>query len=235
MPLVISVGTLGSFAMPDFCPRCFWIRLKAEKLPFQIPMPGIFSSIDSYVKNVVRRYYDKEKKLPRWFPHVGEIANIAEVPSYKEYYFTEPQSGVTLRGTPDEVFQLKDGSFHIVDYKTSRFTATQGGLFPMYEVQLNAYAVIEEQCGLKPITDLALVYMEPVTDGDAAADDANRRNDGFAMGFTANIHKVTLNLGIIPPLLMKTREIYAMDSAPSGHTGCHDCQLLEELLEVAEK
>jgi len=53
-------------------------------------------------------------------------------------------------------------------------------------------------------------------------------------GFAANIHKVMLNLSIIPPLLARTREIYELDSAPSGREGCNDCQLLEGLLEVIE-
>ena len=34
----------------------------------------------------------------------------------------------------------------------------------MYEVQLNAYAVIGEQKGFAPVSGLALVYTEPVTD-----------------------------------------------------------------------
>ena len=40
----------GIFTIPDFCPRCFWIKLHMRfKLPFKIS-PGIFSSIDSYLK-----------------------------------------------------------------------------------------------------------------------------------------------------------------------------------------
>ena len=52
------------------------------------------------------------------------------------------------------------------------------------------------------------------------------------MGFTANVHTVTLDLSIIPPFLVKTREIYELDYPPSGYVGCGDCQLLEGLLEI---
>jgi hypothetical protein len=42
----ISGKDLGALALPDFCPRCFWIRRHAPQgLPFQV-FPGIFSSID---------------------------------------------------------------------------------------------------------------------------------------------------------------------------------------------
>jgi len=51
--LRISDKNLGALALPDFCPRCFWIKMKTgNKLPFQI-FPGIFSSIDAYTKHVV--------------------------------------------------------------------------------------------------------------------------------------------------------------------------------------
>jgi len=42
--LRISAKTLGELAVPGFCPRCFWLKLHAQHLPFQI-FPGIFSPI----------------------------------------------------------------------------------------------------------------------------------------------------------------------------------------------
>lgn len=105
MALTISAGTLGDLAFPDFCPRCFWIKLKCDRLPFQIPMPGIFSSIDAYVKNVVRRYWDREQKLPDWFPQLGEVVKPEKVPSWRKFSITNAQTGITLRGVPDAVFQ----------------------------------------------------------------------------------------------------------------------------------
>ena len=46
-----SAKNLGELALPDSCPRCFWLKLRARQLPFQI-FPGIFSSIDAYTKRV---------------------------------------------------------------------------------------------------------------------------------------------------------------------------------------
>lgn len=103
---------------------------------------------------------------------------------------------------------------------------------PMYEVQLNAYAMIGERCNLHPVSDLALIYMEPVTSKDAVGNGLNYRDKGFAMGFTASVHKVVLNLDIIPPLLARTREINELSKAPEGCTECNDCQLLNELIKT---
>jgi hypothetical protein len=230
--LRISAKTLGELAMPDFCPRCFWIKLHAGKLPFQI-FPGIFSSIDAYTKRIIHCYIDDHECFPSWLDDLGELVGYKEPPHYTKFKILDSNSGVTLWGTPDGVFTKADGSHVIVDYKTAKYTGTQDKLMPMYEVQLNAYAAIGEKCGLKPVSDLALIYMEPVTDADAATDGSNHRHNGFAMGFSANIHKVALNLDTIPLLLARVREIYELSNAPEGSAECNDCYLLESLLKIA--
>lgn len=103
---------------------------------------------------------------------------------------------------------------------------------PMYEVQLNAYATIGEQCGFKPVSDLALVYFEPITDTDAVVNKVNRRDNGFAMGFKSNIHKVKLNTEVIPGLLARVREIYDLDKPPERVEGCNDCSSVENLVRL---
>src|ERR1017187_4198055 len=102
---------------------------------------------------------------------------------------------------------MQDGSHLIVDYKTAKFTQHQDELFPMYEVQLNAYAAIGEQKGLAPVSGLALVYTEPVTDDNTAKKDAYQNDSGFLMEFSARVRRVDLAPHAIPPLLAKVREI----------------------------
>ena len=229
----ISAKNLGQIALPDFCPRCFWLKLRLKnKLPFQI-FPGIFNSIDSYTKRVVHTMFDKFGESPSWLKDLGDVKGYIQPPHYSKFNISDELNNILLTGVPDGIFVRSDGSHVIVDYKTAKYTGTQDHLFPMYEVQLNAYAIIGNQCGFEPVSDLALIYMEPVTDMDAAANSINHRGDGFAMGFSANVHKVNLNLSIIPLLLSKTREIYELDYPPSGCLGCGDCQLLGRLLEIA--
>lgn len=234
MSLIISAGTLGSLAMPNFCPRCFWIRLKCDRLPFQIPMPGIFSTIDSYVKNVVRRYYEREGKLPDWFPDVGEVMDIAEVPSYQRFSVIDPKSNVTLRGVADEVFHLKDGSFHIVDYKTSRLTAGQGWLSPAYEVQLNAYAYIGNRTCFSPVSLLTLIYLEPDTNFTSDLDILSRSEDCLMLGFTPKVRSVEIKPGRFIEELLREASRINEEVVPPQHTNkCRDCDALERLIEIA--
>jgi hypothetical protein len=134
----ISAKDLGVLALPNFCPRCFWIRMHcANKLPFQI-FPGIFSSIDSYTKKVTNVHFDRYSRLPAWLEGLAELGKPVKVPHYSKFGVLDEEADVLLRGTPDEILQKDDGSHIIVDYKTARFTRTQDSLLPLYEVQLNA-------------------------------------------------------------------------------------------------
>lgn len=223
---------MGELAMPDFCPRCFWIKVRlGNRLPFQM-FPGIFSSTDSYTKSVVHGFVHRHGTFPSWLSELGELKGYKPPPRYTRFRVLDKKNDIVLTGVPDGIFVKADGSHLIVDYKTARFTATQDSLLPIYKVQLNSYALIGEGCGFKPVSGLALIYMEPTTGADAAASDLNRRDDGFAMGFTAHIQTVDLDHSIVYPLLAKVRDTYDSEGPPHGHGGCDDCQAMEKLAEL---
>jgi hypothetical protein len=93
--------------------------------------------------------------------------------------------------------------------------------------------VIGEQRGIAPVSRLALVYTEPVTDDDTASKDANQTNSGFLMEFSAHIRPVDLAPDKIPLLLAKVREIYDLRHPPNSVEGCKNCALLQNLFEIA--
>jgi hypothetical protein len=227
-PLRISAKTLGAVAQPDFCPRCFWIGLQLKKLPFQI-FPGIFSSIDSYSKHVVHEWLNAGGGPPQWLAALGDVVGFKDPPHFSKFNIDVPEFDITLTGVPDGILVRRDGSHVIVDYKTARYTKAQDALLPMYETQLNGYAAIGEQRGFSPVTTLALIYFEPVSEPADAAQPSSRRDDGFALGFKAQIHDVPLAPGRLPPLLARAREIYDHTSAPVGREGCKDCAAVAAL------
>jgi hypothetical protein len=229
----ISAKSLGRLALPHSCPRCFWIRLRVQdKLPYQI-FPGIFSSIDSYGKRLVHAWFDRHGGPPPWLVELGEIKGYLAPPHFSRFQLVDPDTGVLLTGTPDGVLVRADDSCLIVDYKTAKFTAHQDALFPMYEAQLNAYAYLGERCGLSPVSGLALVYTEPVTEQAVVEEDATVTAGGFVMPFSAHILPVQLRPDLIPSLLRKAREISAWSHAPEALPRCEDCPLLDRLLAVA--
>ena len=230
----ISAKNLGALALPDFCPRCTWLVLRlSRKLPFQI-FPGIFSTIDATTKRVVHGYCDAHGRPPKWLAELGEIEGYREPPHWSRFSAVIKEHNILLTGTPDGIFVRPNGAHVIVDYKTAKFTDTQDELFPMYETQLNVYALLGERCGFRPVSDLALIYMEPIVDEPAAA---ARRCDavGFQMGFSAHVLRVERQSDLIDPLLARAREIHDMTTAPPGRPGCRDCQFVERLVSALKQ
>ena len=212
---IISGKDLGQLVLKDFCPRCFWIERKFGKAPSIFP--GIFSTIDSLTKKSVKRSYLERNCLPEWLTIKGAVRPI-EFPRISvpmlEY------GNWILTGDPDEVFETDDGSYHIVDYKTAKFTHKQDDLLPMYQVQLNAYALALPIYNIKPITKLSLLYCEPKEELDSDED--------FSLGFTIHLLEIDLQPEIIPELLLKARSILDSDSPPLPKKNCRGiCSWLE--------
>jgi len=227
--LRISAKNLGDLAVPGHCRRCFWIKIHADKIPYQI-FPGIFSSIDSYTKKVIHHFVDTQDRGPGWLAELGELRGYMPGPAlhHSRYQWLDPETDVLLTGSPDDVFITTADRKIIVDYKTSRYTSSQRGMWPVYQVQLNGYALIGQSLGWE-IDSLALVYFEPVTDEDSAGQAGNHRSDGFALGFSARIVPVELAIETILDLLKAAREIYDLARPPQQRPGCKDCEALDGL------
>ena len=111
----ISAKTLGELALPEFCPRCFWIKLRVNhKLPYQI-FPGIFSSIDSYTKRIVHGWFDEHRAPPPWLADLGQLAGYRQPPHWSKFQVLDKMTNILLTGSPDGVLVCVDGSFIIVD------------------------------------------------------------------------------------------------------------------------
>ncbi len=226
--IIISGKNLGGLALDSFCQRCFWIKLH-YKLPYQI-FPSIFSSIDSYSKKITNIYYEKYNRIPDWLSEFGEFVKPVKSPHFTKFCFTDDETNVHIRGVTDEILQMTDNSYFIIDYKTARFTPHQDKLMPMYEVQLNSYAYIGNRTGFNPVSGIGLVYYEPDTDLKTDSIDEYLLDDGFTMPFRCNLHRVELNTDMIPELLGKVREIHDKKSPPEGLEGCGDCIKLEAII-----
>lgn len=211
----IGVKDLGNLMTDSFCPRCFWFERHFG--PFPTMFPGIFNVLDSLSKKSVWRSFSQKKKLPDWL----KIENVIGIPKLEEigtvraehnrrYLIAEhKKSGWILKGTPDSVFKLKDGTIHIVDFKTARFTSKQDELFPVYEVQLNGYLLLSYKF---KVSKLSLIYCQPNSE---LTDD-----DKFALEFTTKIIPVDLKPSIIHDLLIKAREIVDLKTPPLAKENC---------------
>ena len=227
--LQISAKDLGQIALDNFCPRCFWIKRKV-KVPYQMPFPGIFSSIDSYTKKTVEGYFGKHGRLPDW---IGEIGVPKEIIKTRRSEFRYEHGNVILTGEPDLLFRKDDDTLAIVDYKTARYTENQDRLLPIYRVQLNGYALISQHAYGKAVTSLHLVYFEPPESDDALEiGHRNVNGDGFSMPFSSNILEIDKDTDMVVGLMEKAERILETARPPDGVPGCDDCRRLSGMLHL---
>jgi PD-(D/E)XK nuclease superfamily len=225
----ISAKNLGALALPDFCPRCFWIRMQCrDGLPF-LNFPGIFSSIDSYSKKITAAYFDLHGRSPRWFDGFGELGQPIAVPGWRKFQLVDQETNIVLTGVPDEILRHNKRGLWIGDYKTARYTNNQDALAPMYEIQLNCYALIATEIGMGPVYGLGLLYYEPVTEIKAADSASLIGEASFFLEFSPKLRRVNLDTTRIPQLLRKVRDICDAEECPTGKPGCRDCTRLKLL------
>ncbi len=212
----ISAKDLGKILLPNFCPRCFWIERHCGKAPSIFP--GIFSTLDMVSKKGTHRAFDEVARPPKWL----EVKDAVEVERGSLYYKLPVEAGSwILKGYPDDILKLKDGSYHIIDYKTAKYTERQDELLPMYEVQLNTYAFLARKYGLSPVSKLSLVYCEPHSRLD--------HFDEFTLSFDTYRLDIERNEELVFDLLKKAREIVSSPAPPKRNKKCKKiCRWLEE-------
>jgi hypothetical protein len=223
--------------MPSFCPACFWIRFHMrDKMPFQIPMPGIFGSIDVYTKNIIHEALADGRTRPPWLGFLGNVVDYVPKLHHSWYYYQDEATGITLTGTPDDIFRLADGSYTIVDYKTARASETQADLFALYEVQLNVYAFIARNLDdpLRPVASACLVYFEPQTEVDDATVDRRVNDTGFQIHFVPKVKPVALRGDAwVRDLLARAGDCYSLPACPDHQPGCKEERAMAQLAGLA--
>jgi hypothetical protein len=166
----------------------------------------------------------------KWLANSGISGAPITVPHHNKFQVFHADSRVLLTGAPDEMIQLADGAYTILDYKTARYTGTQDTLLPLYEIQLNAYAYIAERLNFKPVKNLFLVYYEPITEISREKIDSIITDNGFELAFSGKVVPVPIKKDDIEPLLGKVRQIYELSKPAERRTGCKDCQAIDEII-----
>ncbi len=144
----------------DECPRCFYLKVKLKFNRPRMPFPSIFSRIDLLMKNFFEAQPTEKlsPELPAGHVAYGEKwvqSDIINLPGH--------ETGVFIRGKFDTVVAFDDGSYGVIDFKTSQPKPYH---IRFYGRQLHAYAHCLEnpapnKFSLSPITKLGLLVVEP--------------------------------------------------------------------------
>lgn len=142
------------------CKRCFYLK---SVVGFQRPrtiMPRIFTLIDSQMKACLMRV--RTDAVAAGMPS-GVIAYSEQWIESRPMKLEGRSSTCYIRGKFDTVVKCDDGTYGVIDFKTSEVKADHVSL---YGRQLHAYAYALEnpaprKFGLSPVTRLGLLVFQP--------------------------------------------------------------------------
>jgi hypothetical protein len=141
------------------CPRCFYLKVVHKFNRPATAFPGIFSRIDGLMKRFFegRSTADFTPDLPPGVVKFGGLAvesALLHLPGHNE--------ACTIAGKFDSVLEFEDGSYAVVDFKT---TSPKPEHVAFYSRQLHAYAYALEhpapgKLSLAPVSRLGLFSLD---------------------------------------------------------------------------
>jgi hypothetical protein len=143
----------------DGCKRCFYLKVK-HNIVYRGPFPGMFGKMGDLTSN----YYlgkpasEISSELP-----AGTVKFREKWVKSAPIGFPDMSSQSIIKGRFDAIIAFEDGSYGIIDYKTSDASEEKAAF---YSRQLSAYAYALENpapgaLSISPITRLGLFIITP--------------------------------------------------------------------------
>jgi len=145
----------------DECPRCFYLKVVMGINRPPVPFPSIFGNIDLLMKKMFGGKRTEEI-LPDLPP--GQVLFSGKWVESVPLQFPGQNHSCFIRGIFDSVLQFDDGSYAVIDFKTSQPNPKH---IEFYGRQLRAYAYALQhpapgKLALAPISRLGLLCVEPI-------------------------------------------------------------------------
>jgi len=144
----------------DECKRCFYLKVRHDFRRPSAPFPAIFGLIDQKMKDIYLGH--STRRISPDLPEGKAIMSGRWVTSAPIIHSVSGNSAFIL-GIFDTVVQFDDGSFGVVDFKT---TTVKSDHVNFYSRQLHAYAYalkhpMPGKLHLHPVTRLGLLCFDP--------------------------------------------------------------------------
>ena len=161
MPHIWKLAPSDLTFLWDECPRCFYLKVVHHFSRPAAPFPKIFSRIDRLMKDHFsgRSTDTLSPGLPPGALRFADLRVTSEL-----VWFPGHPRPCYLKGVADSLIAFADGSYGIIDFKTSEARPEHAAF---YARQLHAYAYALEHPApgapaLGPINRLGLFTVEPV-------------------------------------------------------------------------
>lgn len=143
----------------DGCKKCFYLKVK-HNIVYKAPFPGMFSKMGNLTSNFYlgKPSIEISPDLPKGSVKIREKW-VKSVP----ISFPDTSTQIVIKGRFDAIMAFEDGSFGVIDYKTSDASEEKAAF---YSRQLSAYAYALEHpapnaLSISPITRLGLFIITP--------------------------------------------------------------------------
>jgi len=215
-------GSVRKLSPSDFaflweeCKRCFYLKIASG---FQRPrniMPKIFTVIDAEMKKCFEGL--RTETIAPGMPS-GVVEYSEKWVESRPISVPERSSSCFLRGKFDTVVKFDDGTYGVIDLKTSERKAEH---VPLYSRQLHAYAIALEnpapgKLALGPISKLGLLVFDPAKFSN------NGDGNAFLLGGLSWI-EIPRNDNDFLRFLADVLSVLELPSPPGGSPSCEWCQ-----------
>lgn len=211
------------------CPRCFYIDNKLGTKRPSIPSFNLNIAVDTLLK----KEFDQHRKDKTVHPLLKENSlnaiplNHKDIDTWRDNFvgltFSEPETGLTVSGAVDDIWENESGEVIVVDYKaTSKeesITSLEDSAWSVqYKRQVGVYQWLLTQNGFKVSNTAYFVYCNAISE---APDFQN------TLKFETTLIPTEGDTSWIMPTLHQIKECLTNEDYPQASKTCEYCQYRE--------
>ena len=218
--------------LPAKCVRCYYL-LKVNKIKNENFPPPVFSNFD-----VIQQAYFKNmntNELTDQLPS-GRIMQKNEIPGKIVSTTLKDNKGreFLLGGRPDIVTAFDDGSYGIIDFKTTNIKEDKA---ENYRHQLEAYRQIFKNPGaikkglipkLEPITQMGVLQFEPNKI-------ISHNEQGAQINLEMSYSNLEMNESKFYKKITSIIDLLSQKELPEFNDKCSDCTFVKEQIKMSAK